>query len=92
MACGPHYESHVFIYSRRNNKGVRVSAPNNRTFPIRFYASDSEYLYTVLNRHTFKGMEEHIDPIMQHLMKTYGVLSQDENPKIIGIKFDFESL
>ena len=37
-------------------------------------------------------MEEHIDPIMQHLMKTYGVLSQDENPKIIGIKFDFESL
>lgn len=90
--CGPHAESYVFIYSRHDNTGIRVSAPNNMTFPIKFCASDSKYLYTIFDKYTFEGMEEHADPITQYLMKKYGTLSEGENPRIIAIQFDFKSL
>lgn len=93
LICGPNAEAYNFIYSKRDNKGIRVSATNSTTFPIKFSASDSEYFYTVYARYgTYEGMEERIDPITRYLVKKYGFLAEGENPRIIGIKFDFKSL
>lgn len=85
--AGPHYEAEGVIYSKKAGTGVRFQAPDKKTIPFVFLASDGEYMYGIVDKYSGEGMQERADPLTRYIIRETGFADMETNPRIVGVRF-----
>lgn len=92
LVCGPEARSYEYVYSKADGSGICLTAPDGYAFPVRFVAADETYLYTIYDRRTMEGLDERACPVSRYLAERFGVIPEDGNPLLVGIRFDLSAV
>lgn len=85
--AGPKGKAYGYIYNKTSDNGYCIASPDHMTIPISFFCADRNYFYTALHVYSANGIEQHADPITRYITEQYGVLGENDNQRIIGVKF-----
>ena len=84
---GPNNEVFSVICDKNGRSGMRMQARDKITTPTAMVAADADSFYFVMDKYTDEGLDLQADPLMRYVVEQYGLLKEDDNPRLIGVEF-----
>ena len=84
---GPNNEVFSVICDKNGRSGMRMQARDKITTPTVMVAADADSFYFVMDKYTDEGLDLQADPLMRYVVEQYGLLKEDDNPRLINVEF-----